>query len=795
MAFGILLAVLVLCLSACGKRKARVEPPSRPSDEVEPSQSPASHASVEALKKTTPPPDISETLNSPENRLNSAKGTPLGPTIRIGLTTDAQEILISSSGDYYLKENLPETSRQLVRGKIRIRVEQEGERTGTISCYRVQVSSLRSRPAAENLQRDLSEKHNVPVIIQGNEDATSNRIRVGEYPTRAEAEKMLDTLKHSGHPDAFIVEDVRSSRSGKSVLALRGDNDLFYLNRSGFLFIPPSDAVFLTVNGKPYRGLLDIQLNESSRITVVNHVRVEEYLLGVVPAELSPSRYPEFDALAAQSIVARTYALKHMGQYNSEGFDLTDDTRTQVYEGMTAEQNASNEAVRLTAGLAVYYDDKLIDAMYMSTCGGRTEESSSVYDTQPVPYLRSVICAVEDGLDDSGTIIKGNHRLDAPVLTDDGIVANRNLEFARILGIIQPNLSFSPEYLSGAITGDEATHLIKNTLKILNADRKVSNASSIDTRAGFLKSAAESIFGSDEIQRRISERDAAYYIGNLDDGDALPESARTALAYLIQKGLWHPFSDNTAQPNDPIRRSEAIYLLLRWTESVKPDILRYGVFAGQDSALNDGSPASEIQIKWGNSVQKFPLSDTLPTFRRDSGRIIPVNRIRIIGNEKTFFHLGPDKSIDFLEVELNSTGAASDRYSPVATWEVTFSQSDVAEKLRGLAGNIGEFRDLEPARLGKSGRAVQIRVIGSRTSVVLNGYRVRGALGLRDTLFTLTREHNPDGSVAKFMFHGRGFGHGIGLCQTGAFGMAKAGKSYEEILKTYYTGVEIQKAY
>ena len=119
----------------------------------------------------------------------------------------------------------------------------------------------------------------------------------------------------------------------------------------------------------------------------------------------------------------------------------------------------------------------------------------------------------------------------------------------------------------------------------------------------------------------------------------------------------------------------------------------------------------------------------------------------------------------------------------------------VAEKIRGLAGNIGEFRDLEPARLGKSGRAVEIRVIGSRSSVVLNGYRVRGVLGLRDTLFTLTRKYNPDGSVAEFTFHGRGFGHGIGLCQTGAFGMAKAGKKYEEILKTYYTGVEIRKAY
>ena len=121
--------------------------------------------------------------------------------------------------------------------------------------------------------------------------------------------------------------------------------------------------------------------------------------------------------------------------------------------------------------------------------------------------------------------------------------------------------------------------------------------------------------------------------------------------------------------------------------------------------------------------------------------------------------------------------------------------SAIAEKLRSLADNIGQFRDLKPSRIGSSGRVTQIQIIGSRRSVLLNGNRVRGALGLKDTLFTITRELNPDGSIASFTFHGRGWGHGVGLCQVGAFGMARAGHSYEEIIKTYYHGVEIQKAY
>lgn len=799
LSWGLLLAAFLIGSVACAKQKARVEPPRRPalpSQEEEPAKPPASTAAAGAKTETIPPAALTAEPGSPAERLEAAQGSILGPAIRIGLETNAREILIGSPAEYYLMQDLPEAAREPVRGKIRVRVEREGAETGEVHCFRIQVSSLVSRSSAEKLRGELAGKYGVPVIIRENEDATSNRIRLGEYPSRAEAQKMLETLKGSGHPDAFVVEDTRPvTQSGKTVLALRGENSLFYLNPSGFLFTPSPEAGYMTLNGQPYRGLLDVRLNRSGSITVVNQVRLEEYLPGVVPAELNPSEYPEFAALAAQSIVARTYALKHMGRFRSEGFDLTDDTRTQVYQGMAAEQEASSEAVRRTAGLAIYYRDELIDAMYMSTCGGRTEDSSNVFGTPPVPYLKSVLCAFEGASGDMTATVTGLPGLDGPVFAADGSLANRDLEFARILGIVNRDTEFSPEFLSGTATGDEASRWIRNTLKIIKTNRETAGASSLETRAGFLKCAAESIFGPDEIRRSISGRDAAYYIGNLDDGDSVAEPAHAALAYVMQKNLWQPFADNTVRPHEPVGRTEAILLLLRWAESIRTDFLQHGVFVGPDAPGTGSVSAPALQIKWGKGVGKFLLADNLPIFRTESGRKIPVSRIKMIGSEKTSFHLDPGGKIDFLEVALNPAGASSDRYSPVATWETTLSRADIAQKLKGLTGDIGEFQDLEPARLGESGRAIEIRVIGSRTSVVLNGYRVRGALGLRDTLFTLTRKYNPDGAAAEFTFHGRGYGHGIGLCQTGAFGMAKAGKSYEEILKTYYTGVEIRKAY
>jgi stage II sporulation protein D len=78
---------------------------------------------------------------------------------------------------------------------------------------------------------------------------------------------------------------------------------------------------------------------------------------------------------------------------------------------------------------------------------------------------------------------------------------------------------------------------------------------------------------------------------------------------------------------------------------------------------------------------------------------------------------------------------------------------------------------------------------------VVNGYQARTRLGLKDTLYSLSRSRADDGSVASFTFDGRGWGHGIGLCQTGAVGMAQAGRTAEEILKTYYQGVELRKVY
>jgi stage II sporulation protein D len=109
-------------------------------------------------------------------------------------------------------------------------------------------------------------------------------------------------------------------------------------------------------------------------------------------------------------------------------------------------------------------------------------------------------------------------------------------------------------------------------------------------------------------------------------------------------------------------------------------------------------------------------------------------------------------------------------------------------------GKAGRVLDLQVRRTGVSGRVIELAVQGTEREIVLKGLEVRFALGVRENLFVIDRELAKDGSVRQFVFTGKGWGHGVGLCQVGAFGMAQAGASYEDILKHYYSGIDLVHA-
>jgi stage II sporulation protein D len=119
---------------------------------------------------------------------------------------------------------------------------------------------------------------------------------------------------------------------------------------------------------------------------------MESYLLGVVAGEIGRLPETRVEAVKAQAIAARTYALSSLGQYGPDaGFDLHASTLDQVYEGILGEDPTGDVAVLATVGLVLEYRDKLTRSYYHATCGGRTAPVDEVWTDRPhADYLKGV---------------------------------------------------------------------------------------------------------------------------------------------------------------------------------------------------------------------------------------------------------------------------------------------------------------------------------------------------------------------------------------------------------------------
>ena len=134
-----------------------------------------------------------------------------------------------------------------------------------------------------------------------------------------------------------------------------------------------------------YRGSL-VGRADAGSLDAVNKVGIEGYVKGVVANEM-PSSW-DAEALKVQAVAARSYALAT--RLGADGFDLYDDTRSQVYGGKASETEATNHAVQETAGEVLLYNGKVATTYFSSTSGGMTENSEFGFGGQAIPYLKGV---------------------------------------------------------------------------------------------------------------------------------------------------------------------------------------------------------------------------------------------------------------------------------------------------------------------------------------------------------------------------------------------------------------------
>lgn len=301
------------------------------------------------------------------------------PEVKIGIQQKIRETELSFSGHFHVFR--VEDNRELYKGKdsnVKVALYAVSLRQ-LQDMVRVSLGKFRSFEQAEytaSTLKDLGIKYTIAQPGQWS-------LWFGPFKTESEAKVVQKVLHARGYFDTNIEpvpQDI-------SVISLSDSNGkLIHLGNTPVLFVPTSGS--FSLNGRKYRGSAEIALDAYGGFSVVNRVKVEDYLYSVLPKEMPPLSHPE--ALKSQAIIARTYLMKNKDRHQVDGFNLCDSTDCQVYGGMSSENAATTQAADSTRGMLLKDGDEVVNALFYSTCGGRTAAYTDSWNGDAPKYLVSV---------------------------------------------------------------------------------------------------------------------------------------------------------------------------------------------------------------------------------------------------------------------------------------------------------------------------------------------------------------------------------------------------------------------
>ena len=728
------------------------------------------------------------------------------PTIRVALTTEARSAVISTTGHLMNASGGGTTMLALDTSRVRVnpRLLSPLPAANDDALFRVMVAGAASHEEAEENGKQIEKLAGEETQEAFDTETKTWAVAVGPKRSREEAEELRARLESEGF-DATVEgprmnTDLRQAKqpspSGPAVKLTSHptapSREVVTSGTSGQLFSSSAPVVFASddekapvrYNERPYRGRIEVFTNLRGSLTVVNELGLEDYVRGVVANELSPGGYPAIEALKAQAVAARTYALKNRGQFMAQGFDLLPTTRSQVYRGLTSENPLSTRAVDETRGVVATYAGEPINALYTSTCGGRTEDSENVFN-QAIPYLRGRECAAEGNAAFDRFVIRTTRAL-AELRDEEHVALVRDISL-----LVTQNVGMLPEritdsWLAADASVAEARNWIANVARIAKQTTPPTGED-VNRPPAFATALALAAFGESSPSTLLNNADADYLLAVRDAQDVPPQN-RADLAMLLRDGYLSAYPDATLRPRAALSRARVLHAIVRVLESRNLLQLQKA----------NARPASEGQLILRSTKgkdQPIRVNPDAFLFRQLGERPYAVSSVTLVGGEPVTFHLAANGQIDFLEVKPAANGAAADRMSPFSSWTTGLSLGQVQARLARAARGIGQILDLHVASRGSSHRVTDLEVVGTNGTAHVRGGRIRSALGLREQLFVIDREYDESGRVNEFIFNGRGWGHGVGMCQVGAYGLAKQGWSYEQILKAYYTGIELTRIY
>lgn len=183
------------------------------------------------------------------------------------------------------------------------------------------------------------------------------------------------------YPNGKIIQ-VLNTKGNIIFVYNTGDKEFYFRS-----FLEKDSNNIIKLNGKNFRGEMLLRRLSDGGLTVINYLNIQEYLYGVLPKEMS-GEWP-LEALKAQAVAARNYAVANIGKHSNYGFDVCAEVDCQVYGGYDIEKPRSNKAVDDTYGTVLTYNGNLVSAFFHANSGGHTENSENIWSIS-LPYIRGI---------------------------------------------------------------------------------------------------------------------------------------------------------------------------------------------------------------------------------------------------------------------------------------------------------------------------------------------------------------------------------------------------------------------
>jgi stage II sporulation protein D len=433
------------------------------------------------------------------------------------------------------------------------------------------------------------------------------------------------------------------------------------------------------------------------------------------------------------------------------------------------------------------YRGKPINALYTSTCGGRTENSGNIFEFDE-PYLRGVDCSLEGRAHFIPFLIRSSREM-ADVKNE------ANYELVRLAAKLSVNnfLLITPRFTDTYFEDPPTETEMKSWLNQLAVKfgKPFPQFVTEDTSKPLLlaKVLADLIYGDEVAQADtlMSEADINYQLSFLDAGE-IPKQMRPTMAMLMRDGWFSINPDLTVKPQKHYSRAKILRLIEYIYDRKKWPL---ELDSGEARPTEDG----KLIVKAGRGEKEVFVSPNVFLFRKFGSSFYQVRETALLGGEKVAYKTNEAGQIIYLEVEPTDETTVAEKMSPRTLWKSTLSASTVRARLSRYVKGMGALIDIRIAKQGFSRRPIDLEIITTNGTQHLTGGKIRSALGLYEQLFVMDKRYGSDGRVVSYQFTGRGWGHGVGMCQYGAYGLAKMGVKYDQILKHYYTGIDLTEAY